>query len=37
MAVIFNEKRGQPNQMARISERLGLYDPAQLDMKAKVR
>ncbi len=35
--LIFNEKRSQPNQMMRIAERLGLYDPAQLDMKAKVR
>lgn len=36
-ALIFNEKRGQPNQMMRISERLGLYDRTKLNMKADVR
>lgn len=36
-ALIFNEKRGQPNQMMRISGRLGLYDYRKLDMKAGVR
>lgn len=36
-ALIFNEKRGTPNQMVRVCERLGLYDARKLDMKAKVR
>lgn len=36
-ALIFNEKRGRPNQMMRICERLGLYDRTKLNMKAKVR
>lgn len=36
-ALIFNEKRNQPHQMARITERLGGYDYAQLNMEANVR
>ena len=28
--LIFNEKRGRPNQMMRIAERLGMYDPTKL-------
>lgn len=36
-ALIFLEKRNQPNQMMRIAERLGLYDASKLDTKAKVR
>jgi len=36
-ALIFLEKRGKPNQMMRISERLGLYDYTKLDMTADVR
>jgi hypothetical protein len=36
-ALIFNEKRNSPHQMARISERLGMYDYTKLDMKADVR
>lgn len=36
-ALIFCEKRNQPNQMMRISERLGLYDRRKLNMRAKVR
>lgn len=35
-ALIFNEKRGQPHQMQRICERLGMYDHTKLDMKADV-
>jgi hypothetical protein len=35
--LIFNEKRNQPNQLMRISERLGMYDRTKLNMKAKVR
>jgi len=35
-ALIFNEKRNQPNQMMRICERLGMYDRTKLNMKAKV-
>lgn len=35
--LIFNEKRDQPNQMMRISERLGMYDRRKLNMKADVR
>ena len=30
------EKEGQPDQMMRISERLGLYDHSKLDMDAPV-
>ncbi len=36
-ALIFLEKRNQPNQMMRIAERLGMYDRTKLDMKASVR
>lgn len=36
-ALIFLEKRYRPNQLMRISERLGMYDRTKLDMKAKVR
>lgn len=36
-ALIFLEKRNLPNQMMRISERLGFYDRTKLDMTAKVR
>lgn len=36
-ALIFNEKRNQPNQMMRIAERLGMYDRTKLNMKADVR
>jgi hypothetical protein len=36
-ALIFLEKRNKPNQMMRISERLGFYDRTKLNMKAKVR
>lgn len=36
-ALIFLEKRKQPNQMMRISERLGLYDYRKLNMEADVR
>lgn len=36
-ALIFNEKRNQPNQMMRICERLGMYDHRKLDMAADVR
>lgn len=35
-ALIFNEHRGQPHQMARICERLRLFDPSKLDMRAPV-
>lgn len=35
-ALIFNEKRGQPHQMARICERLRFFDPSKLDMDAPV-
>lgn len=35
-ALIFNEKRGEPHQMMRIAERLGLYDRSKLDMSANV-
>lgn len=35
--LIFNERRGQPNQMMRIAERLGLYDRTKLDMTSDVR
>lgn len=36
-ALIFNEKRNQPNQMMRICERIGMYDRTKLDMTANVR
>lgn len=36
-ALIFLEKRDRPNQMMRISERLGLYDRTKLNMDAPVR
>lgn len=36
-ALIFLEKRNQPNQMMRISERLGMYDYRKLNMEADVR
>jgi len=36
-ALIFCEKRNAPNQMMRICERLGMYDPRKLNMKAAVR
>lgn len=36
-ALIFNEKRNTPNQMMRISERLGMYDRRKLNMDAPVR
>jgi hypothetical protein len=36
-ALMFNEKRGQSNQMMRISERLGFYDHTKLNMDADVR
>lgn len=36
-ALIFLEKRNKPNQLMRISERLGMYDHTKLDMTAKVR
>lgn len=36
-ALIFLEKRNQPHQMMRISERLGAYDYTKLDLKAPVR
>ncbi len=36
VALIFNEKRGQPHQMMRICERLGFYDASKLDMDAPV-
>jgi hypothetical protein len=35
-ALIFLEKRGQPHQMMRICERLGMYDHTKLDMDAPV-
>lgn len=35
--LIFNQKRGMPTQMARICERLGLFDPSKLNMKTRVR
>lgn len=34
--LILLEKEGVPNQMMRISERLGMYDPSILDMDAPV-
>lgn len=36
-ALIFLEKRGEPSQMMRIAERLGVYDWWRLDLKADVR
>lgn len=36
-ALIFLEKRNQPNQMMRISERLGMYDYTKLDMESPIR
>lgn len=36
-ALIFCEKRNNPNQMMRIAERLGMYDRHKLNMKAEVR
>lgn len=35
-ALIFLERLEQPNQMMRISERLGLYDARKLDMESPV-
>jgi hypothetical protein len=35
-ALIYNEKRDKPHQMMRIMERVGMYDPSKLNMKAKV-
>jgi hypothetical protein len=35
-ALILMEKAGQPNQMVRVAERLGMYDSASLDMSAPV-
>jgi len=35
-ALILLEKLGQPSQMMRISERIGVYDARQLDMNAPV-
>lgn len=35
-ALIFLEKRNQPHQMMRISERLGMYDASKLNMKANI-
>jgi hypothetical protein len=34
--LIFREKMDQPNQMMRITERLGMYDRTKLDMDAPV-
>lgn len=34
--MILLEKEGQPNQMMRISERLGFYDHTKLDMDAPI-
>ena len=36
-ALIFNEKREQPDQMMRICERLRMYDMTKLNMDAPVR
>jgi hypothetical protein len=36
-AMIYLLKRGRPHQMMRIVERLGLFDPSQLDLNADVR
>lgn len=35
-ALIFLEKRGEPHQMMRICERLGMYDHTKLNMDAPV-
>jgi hypothetical protein len=35
-ALILLEKLHRPSQMMRIAERLGLYDPTKLDMRAPV-
>lgn len=35
-SLILMEKSGTPNQMMRIAERLGVYDPSRLDMDAPV-
>lgn len=35
-SLIVMEKMGQPNQAARIAERIGVYDPSRLDMNAPV-
>ena len=35
-AMIFLEKQNNPNQMMRISQRFGDYDPTCLDMESKV-
>lgn len=35
-SLIVMEKMGQPNQDARLAERLGMYDPSRLDMDAPV-
>lgn len=35
-ALIFLEKENLPNQMMRIAERIGLYDPNKLKMGAKI-
>ena len=34
--LILREKMGQPNQMMRIAERLGMYEAPKLDMNAPV-
>ncbi len=34
--MIVREKLARPSQMMRIAERLGMYDPSKLDMKADV-
>lgn len=36
-ALIFREKRNQPNQMMRICERIGKYDRTKLNLEANVR
>lgn len=35
-ALIMLEKAGQPNQLMRSAERMGIYDPSRLDMSAPV-
>jgi hypothetical protein len=35
-SMILMEKAGSPNQMLRIAERIGFYDPSRLDMDAPV-
>lgn len=35
-ALIFLERKNNPNQMMRICERLGMYDRTKLNMKAEV-